>query len=119
MESGEGPVIFEAVVPTDDAEADDMALVVEDLEALGAGLGVEAGDDVDLPEGTDGDGDVDDVAALDEVLVGLGVVEAADHGPHSGDRGGNLLDRGGAALVGANIVSVLTRDGVRHRGGAR
>ena len=31
VESGDGPVIRETVVPTDDAETDDVALVVEDL----------------------------------------------------------------------------------------
>lgn len=76
MEGGDRLVVSQAVVPADNAEADDVALVVEDLEALGAPAGGEAGDDVDLAEGAHVAVSDDDVAALDEVLVGLGVVEA-------------------------------------------
>lgn len=76
MEGGDRLVVSQAVVPADNAEADDVALVVEDLEALGAPAGGEAGDDVDLAEGAHVAVSDDDVAALDEVLVGLRVVEA-------------------------------------------
>ena len=59
------PVICEPVVPAHHAEPDDVALVVEDLEALGAAGGGKAGDDVDHPDGADAPIAVDDVAALD------------------------------------------------------
>ncbi|CAL5388853.1 unnamed protein product [Camellia sinensis] len=89
-----------------------MALVVEDLEALGAVGGGEAGDDVHFPESSDPAVAVDDVAALDEVFVGLGVVEAAEDGPDGGDWGGDLLDHSGAALVGSYGVGVEAGYGV-------
>ena len=79
VEGGDGAVVGEAVVPAHDAEADDVALVVEDLEALGAPGSGQAGDDVNLPERADVAVPADDMAALHEVLVGLRVVEAAQH----------------------------------------
>ncbi|KAA8517726.1 hypothetical protein F0562_015215 [Nyssa sinensis] len=102
MERRDGSVIREPVFPSDDTEADDVVLVVEDLEALGAVFCREAGNDVNLAESADVAVPDDDVAALDEVLVGLWIVEAADDGPHCSDRGGDLLDGGCAALVGAH-----------------
>lgn len=78
VEGGDGSVIGEAVVPTYDAEADDVLFLVQNLEALCAVGGGEAGDNVDLTEGADFAVADEEVAALDEVLVGLWVVEAAD-----------------------------------------
>lgn len=111
----DGPVVQEPVVAADHAEADDVALVVEDLEALRAAVGGQARDDLDLPEGADVAVADDDVAALDEVLVGLRVVEAADHRPDRGHRGGDLLDHGGAALVGSHGVGVVPGHRLRQR----
>lgn len=111
MEGGDRAVIVEPMVPADDAEADDVSLVVEDLEALGAGPRGEAGDHVDLSESADVAVSDYDLAALEEVLVGLGVVEAADDGPDGGDGGGDGLGHRGAALVGAHRVGVVV-DGV-------
>lgn len=109
------PVIAQTVVPSDDAEADDVALVVEDLQPLRAGHGGEARHHVDLAEGADVDAvAVDDVAALDEMLVGLGVIEASNDGPHGGDRRVDGLDHDGAALVGSHGVRVLANHRVRH-----
>ena len=114
VEGGDGAVVGEAMVAADHAEGDDVAAVIEEVEALGADGGGEAGDDADLAEGADcGAVAEDEVAGLDEVLVGLGVVEAADDGPHGGQRGGDLLDNGGAALVGGNGVGVVTGHGGR------
>lgn len=48
VESGDGSVIGEAVVSADHAEAEDVSLVVQDFEALGAVRSGEAGYDVDL-----------------------------------------------------------------------
>lgn len=62
---------------------------------------------MDLSEGADVAVPDDEVAALDEVLVGLWVVEAADDGPHQGDRSGDALRDGGAALVRADGVDVV------------
>jgi len=115
VESGDGAVVGEAVVPADDAEADDVALVVEDLEALGAPRCGEAGDDVDFPERPDVAVASNDVTALHEVLVGLRVVKAPHDGPHGGHRGGDLLHHCRAALVFSHRVTVVTRHGVRHR----
>lgn len=66
------------MVPTNDAEADNVSLVIEDLESLPTVSGGEAGDDVDFPEGTHVAVTDDDLAALEEMFVRLWVVEAAD-----------------------------------------
>ncbi|KAK6929514.1 hypothetical protein RJ641_005719 [Dillenia turbinata] len=108
-------VIRQPVVPSDNPEADDMALVVKDLEPLRAGIGGKARDDVDLSEGTHVAVSEDDVAALEEVLVGLGVVEPADDGPDGGDGGVYGLHDDGAALVGTHHVVVVTCYAVRDR----
>lgn len=79
MECGDGAVVREAVVPAYDAEAHDVLLVVKDLKPLRAGGRGETRDHPDLPEGPHLAITVDDVAALKEVLVGLRVIEAADH----------------------------------------
>ena len=117
VKSGDRAVVEEAVVAADHAEADNVALVVEDVEALGADGGGEAGDDVDLAEGPDVAVAEDDVAALDEVLVGLRVVEAPHDGPDGGDRGGDLLDHGGAALLRGHHVGVVPGHRVGNNSG--
>jgi len=110
MKSSDRTVIIEPVVPTDNAEAHNMALVVEDIEALRAGSRRQSGHDVDFPECADVAVADDDVTALEKVLVSLGVVESADDGPDGGDGGGDGLDHGGAALVGADGVGVVVED---------
>lgn len=95
------------------AETDNVSLIVKDLKSLGATRGGETGDDADLPDGANVAVAVDDMAALDEVLVSLRLVEAADDGPDGGDGGGDVLDDGGAALVGADGVGVVASDVVR------
>lgn len=57
---------------------------------------------------------IDDVATLQEMLVGLRVVEAADKGPDGGDGGGDGLDHGGAALGGSHLVCVVPENFFRH-----
>ncbi|KAA8517459.1 hypothetical protein F0562_017752 [Nyssa sinensis] len=106
------------MVPAHDTEAYDVVVVVQDFKAFGAVGGREAGNDVDLAEGAYVAVPADDLAALDEVLVRLWVVEAANDGPNGGDWGRDLLDHGGAALVGSHDVRVVASHGVWHRGGA-
>ena len=61
---------------------------------------------------------VNEVAALQKVLVGLRVIEAADDGPHGGDWGVDGLDHDGAALVGPHHVAVVASRGIWYRGKA-
>lgn len=65
---------------------------------------------MDFPERADVAVSDNDVAALEEALVGLRVVEAADHGPHGVYGGGDGLDHGGAALIWADHVRVVMYD---------
>ncbi|CAD5197164.1 unnamed protein product, partial [Musa acuminata subsp. malaccensis] len=113
VEGCDGAVVGEAVLPADHPEAEHVALVVEDLEALPAGRRRQAGHDADLPKGADVTVAVDHVAALHEVLVGLRLVEAAHHRPHHGHRRRDVLHQGRAALVGFHRVLVMSR----HHGG--
>lgn len=83
-----------------------MLFVVQHVKAFYAGGGRQAGDDVHLSESARLAIAGDDGAALDEVLVDLGVVEAAEDRPDGGDRGGDGLDDSGAALLGAGFVAV-------------
>jgi len=107
VEGGDGAVVGEAVIAADHAEANDVALVVEDVQALGADGGREAGDHAHLAERAHVAVAQDDVAALHEMLVGLRVVEAPHHGPHGGDGRRDLLHDGGAALVRGHRVDVV------------
>ena len=117
MEGGYRAIVSESVFPTDDAEAKDVTLIVEDLEALGAVLRGQTGDDVYLTESADIAIANDDMATLDEVLVSLRIIEAADDRPDGGDGSSDLLYDGGAALVGTDGVYVVACDGVRYGGG--
>ncbi|KAL1804618.1 hypothetical protein ACET3Z_027686 [Daucus carota] len=113
MERRHRPVVLEAVLAADHAEAHHVLFLVEDLEALGAVLGGEAGDDVDFPESPDVAVAEEEVAAAEEVFVRLRVVEAAHDGPDGGERRVDVFDHGGAALVGAQGVCVVERHRVR------
>lgn len=100
------------------AEADDVSLVVQDLKPLHAACGRQTRDDSNFTECTHVAVTYDDVTTLDKVLVCLGIIKPAHHGPDSGDGGGDLLDNSGAALVRTDGVGVVTGDGIRHLGGA-
>ncbi|CAN6467438.1 unnamed protein product [Victoria cruziana] len=107
------------MVAAHDAEADDVALVVEDLEALGGAAGGQAGDDAHLSEAADIAVAAHQRAASNEVLVRLGLVEAPDDGPDDADGGLDGLHDGGAALVGGDLVSVVAVQHIRHEGEGR
>lgn len=117
MEGGDGAVVREAVLAADDAYAEDVPLLVQDLQPLGAALRRQSGDDPNLPEGPHVAVSDDDVAALHEVLVNLRLVEAADHRPDGRDWGDHLLHHGGAALVRADGVGVVSGHNLRDRWG--
>lgn len=68
---------------------------------------------MDLAESPDVAIPMNDLTALDKVLVGLRIVETADDRPHGRDRGRYFLDDGGAALVGAYSVGVVAHNRVR------
>lgn len=118
MEGCNGPVVSEPVFATDDTEANNMAFVVENLESFGAIGSWKTGNDANFTETAYVAISDDDVTALNEVFVGLWVVEAAEDGPHGGDRSVDLLNDGGAALVRIRSVVVETRHRVGDRGSA-
>ena len=107
----DGAVVVEPVLAADHAEAEQVVDVVENLEALGAGGGREAGDDGDLPDAADAAVAGAHVAALDEVLVLLRVVEASNEGP-DGVRGSlDTLRYDGGADFGGWRELVVRVDG--------
>ena len=69
------------MVPANDGKDHEMGIIIEAVEALNASVGRHASDDEELPYGADTTVAIADDAGLDELLVGLGVVEAADDGP--------------------------------------
>ncbi|KAG6391205.1 hypothetical protein SASPL_148958 [Salvia splendens] len=111
VDGGDGSVVVEAVLAADDAEADDVAAVVEDLEALGGGGGGEAGDDGDLADAADA-AVAGEAAALDEVLVALGIVESAHQRPHHLRRSVDPLRDQRGACVGQCVERVVGADHV-------
>ncbi|WVY90734.1 hypothetical protein V8G54_036248 [Vigna mungo] len=109
------PIVPQAVVAADHAEAHHVPLVVKDLESLGARNGREARDHAHLAERANANAVAGDhVAALHEVLVPLRIVEASHHGPHGGDRRLDRLNDDGAALAGPHRMRVVARRRLRH-----
>ncbi|GFP96834.1 abscisic acid receptor pyl6, partial [Phtheirospermum japonicum] len=115
MEGGDRPVVTQAVLAADHAEAHHVLLVVQDLEPLGAARRRQAGDHAHLPETAHVAVADDDVAAPEEDLVGLRLVEASHDGPHGVHRRSDRLHRRRAALVGRQRVGVVVHDVFRHR----
>uniref|UniRef100_A0A803P382 Uncharacterized protein n=1 Tax=Cannabis sativa TaxID=3483 RepID=A0A803P382_CANSA len=111
MKCGDGSVVIKTVIPSHDAEAQHVALVVKYLQPLPARLGRKARNHVDLAEGAHVAITVDDVAALEKVFVGLWVIEPSHHGPYSLYSRIDRLDHARAALVGSNRVGMV----VSHR----
>ena len=109
------PVIVEPVITADDTEADDVALIVEDLEPLGAWPGGESRHHVDLTERAYVAVTVYDVAALDKVLVRLRVVEAADNRPYHRDGRVYGLHHRRTTLIRLNHVKVMLQYRLRYR----
>jgi len=82
-DGGDGAVVAEAVVAADDAEAEDVAVVVQHLEALRTAGRREARHHGDLAHAADaGAVTGGQRAGAHEVLVPLRVAEAAHDGPH-------------------------------------
>lgn len=102
-------VVVEAVLAADDPEAEDVLLVVEDLEALGAGGGRNAGDHRDLPDAPHA-AVANHPAALDEMLVLLRVIEPPHERPHHARRRVNMLRDERRACVGQGIEGVVAAD---------
>ncbi|KAK8517173.1 hypothetical protein V6N13_092459 [Hibiscus sabdariffa] len=98
----------------DDAETKHVMFVVEDLEPFGAEGGGETRYHVDFTEAAHVAVADDDVTALEEVFVRLGVIETANHRPDGFHGGVNGLNHGGATLVRTKIVNMVSRD---HVGG--
>uniref|UniRef100_A0A6N2KLM4 Uncharacterized protein n=1 Tax=Salix viminalis TaxID=40686 RepID=A0A6N2KLM4_SALVM len=76
-------VVRKPVVPANDTKTNDMSFIVEDLEAFGAVGSWEARDNVDFTESAHVTVSEDDVAALDEMLISLRVIEPANDRPHT------------------------------------
>ena len=98
------------MLTSDDAEPRDMLAVVEDVEPLGAGVRRQAGDDVDLPETSNGHLAALQAAVFDEVLVDLGCVESADDGPDSVHGRVDSLSQDRVALAQRHMVRVVGVD---------
>lgn len=106
-----GAVVVEPVLAADHAEAQQVVFVVENLEALGAGGGWEAGHDGDLSDAADAAVAWAHVAALDEVLVLLRVLEASNQGPDRVRRSLDALRYDGGADFGGRRELVVHVDG--------
>lgn len=100
------------MVPTDYAKTNDVALFVKDFQSLRAVNSWQPGDNTDFTKSANVTIAIDEVAAFDEVFVRLWIVKPADDGPYGGDRCGDPLDRGGAALVGSHKMCVVFDDGI-------
>lgn len=71
----------------------DMHVVVELIQPLHAGFRRQAGFNHDFPDASDASIAGTHAAALDELFVGLRVVELAEDGPDQGQRRVNGLDK--------------------------
>lgn len=91
VESGVGTIVFQAVVSSHDSEAQNVAIVVQNLESLGAALCWKPRNHANLsctPHGAVSPHG----AATDEMLVRLRFVETPHHGPDVLHRCPNPLD---------------------------
>ena len=104
MQRRRRPIIHELVVAADDADHHDMRLVVQPVEALGAPLGRQPRHDGELPDAAGAAVAGAEAAVLDELLVGLRLVELADDGPDERERRLDGLGDDGAALVAGEAV---------------
>ncbi|KAF5460314.1 hypothetical protein F2P56_020193 [Juglans regia] len=101
------PVILQPVLPSDNTEPCDVPLVVQYIQPLGAGSRRKPGDDIHVPGAPDDHTEVVlHRAALDEVLVGMGFVEAPNDGPDGVGRRVYALRHQGGALAGPEPVGV-------------
>lgn len=80
MADGDGPVVPQAVFTADDDEAEDVVLVVENLEPFDAGGCRKTGDHRHLTNTSDGGSvSLDYVAGLDEVFVASWICEGSEY----------------------------------------
>jgi hypothetical protein len=100
VDGGHREVVLEPVLAAHDAEAEDVALVVQDLEALAAGRRGEARHDAHLAERAHAAVARQQRATPHEPLVRLRLVEPPHHGPHRRGRRRHVLDHRGAAPPG-------------------
>nr|KYP71926.1 hypothetical protein KK1_011206 [Cajanus cajan] len=82
MRGDDGGVVPEAVVAAEDLDGENVAVVVELLQPLGAGGGREARFNVDLSDAADADVSLLEHAAADEGLVLLRLVEPSKQRPN-------------------------------------
>lgn len=74
------------MIAADNTKHHHMQIVVEPVKPLGALPSRQAGDDLELPDASGAAEAGAEVAALDELFVGLWVVELSHHGPHQRER---------------------------------
>uniref|UniRef100_A0A2P2JPW6 Uncharacterized protein n=1 Tax=Rhizophora mucronata TaxID=61149 RepID=A0A2P2JPW6_RHIMU len=112
MHSRHRTVILHPMLPSNDTKPRDSAVIVEDIEPFGAGGSRQPGDDCDVAGGPHIKREVGSHgAALDEVLVGLGLVEASNYGPDDVVGGVDALGQERGAFPRVDSVGVELGDG--------
>jgi len=95
LQIGDGSIIVEPVISPHDAEAQNMLLLVQNVQSLGAGSCRETRDDLNLSQAADLDLQIPLTpygAVADELLVDLRLVEAPHQRPDHAQRRLHSLD---------------------------
>jgi hypothetical protein len=98
VQRGYGAIVSEAVIAVHDPKAYDVAVLVQNFEALGAGRGRKPRDDPDVARTAHVTVALHG-AVVNETLVPLRAIETAYHGPYRGHGRPNALHHHRAALV--------------------
>lgn len=107
MNRSHRPVISQPMIPADDTKPRHAPPLIEKVQPLRARGGGQPGDDADVPQITHSHGEpFPHSAALDEMLVRLGPVEAPDDGPDCVRRRVDALGEQGEALERVDPVVV-------------